>query len=56
MKSGYLIYTNKIGETIEIPLSGPQNLFTKKLNVMGGEFTFTSSKLINYLDLSIIFF
>ena len=50
IKSGYLIYTNKIGETIEIPLSGPQNLFTKKLNVMGGEFTFTSSKLINYLD------
>ena len=50
IKSGYLIYKNKIGETIEIPLSGPQNLFTKKLNVMGGEFSFTSSKLINYLD------
>jgi len=50
IKSGYLIYTNKIGEKIEIPLEGAQNYFTKKLNVMGGEFIFTSSKLINYLD------
>ena len=50
IKSGYLIYTNKIGEKIEIPLKGAQNYFTKKLNVMGGEFIFTSSKLINYLD------
>ena len=50
IKSGYLIYTNKIGEKIEIPFEGAQNYFTKKLNVMGGEFIFTSSKLINYLD------
>ncbi len=50
IKSGYLIYTNKIGEKIEIPLKGSQNFFTTKLNVMGGEFIFTSSKLINYLD------
>ena len=50
IKSGILIYENKIGEKIEIPLSGSNNFFDKKLNVMGGEFTLTSSKLTNFLN------
>jgi len=50
IKSGLLIYENKIGEKIEIPLSGSNNYFDRKLNVMGGEFTLTSAKLTNFLN------
>ncbi|MDG2082267.1 MAG: hypothetical protein P8J65_00580 [Candidatus Actinomarina sp.] len=50
IKSGTLIYENSIGEQVEIIINSNVYSFTDKLNVLGGEFILTSSKLTNYLD------